>query len=56
MKFLKTLKQFVSPGGIEGYFAAKYAEMAKNTPFIYHKSSNSKEKSFLVRDRYLCVG
>lgn len=29
--FLQTLKQFVSPGGIEGYFAIKYAEFAKNT-------------------------
>ena len=28
--FLQTLKQFVSPGGIEGYFAIKYAEWAKN--------------------------
>jgi len=25
------LKQFTSPGGIEGYFAIKYAEFAKNT-------------------------
>jgi hypothetical protein len=28
--FLQTLKQFVSPGGIAGYFAIKYAEWAKN--------------------------
>jgi ubiquinone/menaquinone biosynthesis C-methylase UbiE len=28
--FLQTLKQLVSPGGIEGYFAIKYAEWAKN--------------------------
>ena len=30
-RFLQTLKQFVSPGGIEGYFAALYAECAKNS-------------------------
>jgi SAM-dependent methyltransferase len=29
--FLQTLKQFVSPGGIEGYFAIQCAEFAKNT-------------------------
>jgi ubiquinone/menaquinone biosynthesis C-methylase UbiE len=29
--FLQTLKQFVSPGGIEGYFATMYAECAKNS-------------------------
>ena len=29
---LQTLKQLVSPGGIEGYFAIKYAEFARNTP------------------------
>jgi ubiquinone/menaquinone biosynthesis C-methylase UbiE len=27
----QTVKQFVSPGGIEGYFATKYAEFAKTT-------------------------
>ena len=29
---LQTLKQWVSPGGIEGYFAVKYAEFARDTP------------------------
>jgi ubiquinone/menaquinone biosynthesis C-methylase UbiE len=29
--FLQTLKQFVSPGGIEGYFAIMYAECAKSS-------------------------
>jgi ubiquinone/menaquinone biosynthesis C-methylase UbiE len=29
---LQTLKQLVSPGGIEGYFAVKYAEFARDTP------------------------
>jgi ubiquinone/menaquinone biosynthesis C-methylase UbiE len=29
---LQTLKQLVSPGGIEGVFAVKYAEFARNTP------------------------
>ena len=29
---LQTLKQLVSPGGIEGYFATKYAEFAEDTP------------------------
>jgi ubiquinone/menaquinone biosynthesis C-methylase UbiE len=29
--FLQTLKQFVSPGGIEGYFATMYAECARNS-------------------------
>jgi ubiquinone/menaquinone biosynthesis C-methylase UbiE len=28
---IQTLRQFVSPGGIEGYFAIKYAEFAQNT-------------------------
>ena len=28
------MKQFVSPGGIEGYFATKYAEVAKNTEIM----------------------
>ncbi len=32
--FLQTLKQFVSPGGIEGYFAVKYAEWAKNSEVV----------------------
>ncbi len=27
----QTLKQLISSGGIEGYFATKYAEFAKNT-------------------------
>ena len=27
----QTLKQLISPGGIEGYFATKYTEFAKNT-------------------------
>jgi ubiquinone/menaquinone biosynthesis C-methylase UbiE len=31
---LQTLKQFVSPGGIEGYFAIKYAEFAQNTEAV----------------------
>jgi ubiquinone/menaquinone biosynthesis C-methylase UbiE len=38
---LQTLKQLVSPGGIEGYFAVKYAEFARNTP--------------LMRDEYRCL-
>ncbi len=29
---LQTLKQLVSRGGIEGYFAVKYAEFARDTP------------------------
>ena len=29
---MRTLKQFTSPGGIEGYFAIKYAEFARATP------------------------
>ena len=29
---LQTLRQLVSPGGIEGYFALKYAEFAQDTP------------------------
>jgi ubiquinone/menaquinone biosynthesis C-methylase UbiE len=29
---IQTLKQLVSPGGIEGYFAVKYAEFARDTP------------------------
>lgn len=29
---LQTLKQLVSPGGIEGYFAVKYAQFARDTP------------------------
>lgn len=29
--FLQTLKQFVSAGGIEGYFATKYAECARSS-------------------------
>jgi ubiquinone/menaquinone biosynthesis C-methylase UbiE len=36
--FLQTLKQFTSPGGIEGYFAVKYAQWA--------------EKSDMMRDEY----
>jgi ubiquinone/menaquinone biosynthesis C-methylase UbiE len=31
---VQTLRQFVSPGSIEGYFAVKYAEFAKNTEDI----------------------
>jgi ubiquinone/menaquinone biosynthesis C-methylase UbiE len=29
---LQTMKQLVSPGGIEGYFAVQYAEFARDTP------------------------
>lgn len=32
--FLQTLKQFTSPGGIEGYFAVKYAEWAENSDIM----------------------
>jgi ubiquinone/menaquinone biosynthesis C-methylase UbiE len=32
MSLLQTLKQLVSPGGIEGYFAVRYAEFARDTP------------------------
>jgi ubiquinone/menaquinone biosynthesis C-methylase UbiE len=32
MTLMQTMKQFVSPGGIEGYFAVKYAEFARDTP------------------------
>jgi len=31
---MRTLKQLVSPGGIEGYFAIKYAEFARSTPLM----------------------
>ena len=30
-RFFQTLKQFVSPGGIEGYFATLYAECARDS-------------------------
>lgn len=32
--FLQTLKQFVSPGGIEGYFATLYAKWARNSEAV----------------------
>jgi ubiquinone/menaquinone biosynthesis C-methylase UbiE len=32
--FLQTLRQFVSPGGIEGYFAVKYAEWARDSELM----------------------
>lgn len=32
--FLQTLKQFTSPGGIEGYFAVKYAQWAENSEMM----------------------
>ncbi|NIN52830.1 MAG: methyltransferase domain-containing protein [Nitrososphaeria archaeon] len=58
MKFLKTLKQFVSPGGIEGYFAAKYAEMAKNTPKIREEYRRLADKtaSIVQEGRLLEIG
>jgi ubiquinone/menaquinone biosynthesis C-methylase UbiE len=31
-RLLQTMKQLVSPQGIEGYFAVKYAEFARDTP------------------------
>ena len=31
---VRTLKQLVSPGGIEGVFAVKYAQFARDTPFM----------------------
>jgi ubiquinone/menaquinone biosynthesis C-methylase UbiE len=34
VSFVQTLKQFVSPGGIEGYFATMYAECAKNSEMM----------------------
>lgn len=54
----RTLKQLVSPGGIEGYFATKYAEFAKNTPEIRkeYKRLADKTASMIKKGRLLEIG
>jgi len=54
----RTLKQLVSPDGIEGYFATKYAEFAKNTPEIRkeYKRLADKTASMIKKGRLLEIG
>lgn len=54
----QTLKHFVSPGGIEGYFAIKYAEFAKNTESMReeYRRLASKAASEIQTGRILEVG
>jgi len=56
--FLQTLKQFVSPGGIEGYFATMYAECARNSEVMrngYRKLA-AKAASAIQSGKVLEVG
>lgn len=45
---LQTLKQLVSPGGIEGYFAVMYAEFARDTPAMQDEYRRLAAKTALV--------
>jgi len=56
--FFQTLRQFVSPGGIEGYFATKYAEFAKNTQKIRkeYKRLADKTASMIQEGKLLEIG
>jgi len=56
--FLQMLKQFVSPGGIEGYFATMYAECAKNSEVMRngYKRLAAKAASAIQGGKVLEVG
>jgi ubiquinone/menaquinone biosynthesis C-methylase UbiE len=43
--FLQTLKQFTSPGGIEGYFAVKYAEWTENSSLMRNEYRRIAQKA-----------
>jgi ubiquinone/menaquinone biosynthesis C-methylase UbiE len=55
---LQTLKQLVSPGGIEGYFAVKYAEFARDTPAMRdeYRRLADKTASVIRAGRVLEIG
>ena len=55
---LQTLKQLVSPGGIEGYFATMYAECAKNSEVMRngYRSLAAKAASAIQSGKVLEVG
>jgi ubiquinone/menaquinone biosynthesis C-methylase UbiE len=55
---LQTLRQFVSPGGIEGYFATMYAECAKNSEVMRngYKRLAAKAASAIQSGKVLEVG
>jgi ubiquinone/menaquinone biosynthesis C-methylase UbiE len=55
---LQTLKQLVSPGGIEGYFAVKYAEFARDTPSMRdeYRRLAAKTASVIQAGRVLEIG
>lgn len=57
-RFLQTLKQFVSPGGIEGYFATLYAESAKNSEAMreLYRELAAKAASAIQSGKILEVG
>ena len=54
----QTLKQLVSPSGIEGYFATKYAEFAKNTQEIRkeYKRLADRTASMIQKGKLLEIG
>ena len=55
---LQTLKQLVSPGGIEGYFAVKYAEFARDTPAMRdeYRRLAAKTAAVIQHGRVLEIG
>jgi ubiquinone/menaquinone biosynthesis C-methylase UbiE len=55
---MQTLKQLVSPGGIEGFFAVKYAEFARDTPAMRdeYRRLAAKTASVLQDGRILEIG
>jgi ubiquinone/menaquinone biosynthesis C-methylase UbiE len=55
---LQTLKQFLSPGGIEGYFATMYAECAKSSEVMRngYKRLAAKAASVIQSGKVLEVG
>lgn len=56
--FLRTLRQLVSPGGIEGFFAIKYAEFVKNSQLMRdsYKNLATKATSEIQKGKILEVG
>jgi len=56
--FVKTIRQLTSKGGIEGYFAIKYAEFAKNTEEMRREYKRLAEKvaTCIEKGRLLEIG
>ena len=58
LNFFRTLKQLTSQGGIEGFVAIKYAEIAKNSPLMRdsYKNLATEAASEIQKGKILEVG